>query len=149
GAAEAERAAQGAAGDEESDPSTHFNFIGRTPGHLFDYMGKDELGGQFGDGKMVDPETGRVVSEEEPASPPLVFALLNFALLLGLLAWKGSPFARKVAQERHDAIKSALDEAAKLREEAARKLAEYEARLKSADAEIQKLVEGMRADAES
>ena len=174
-AAEAERATRGAAGDSatpqgpgsehhaetagpghegahathEGDPSKHFNFFGLEPGHLFDYQGKDEYGGPFGDNKMVDPATGGTIPEEEPASPPFVFMILNFALLLGLLAWKGAPFARKAAADRHDQIKSALDEAAKLRDEAARKLAEFEGRLKSADAEIQKLVEGMRADAES
>jgi len=167
---EAERAAAGAAGDaptasghgtehhtggpseqdeEEADPSRHFNFIGQTPGHLFDYMGKDEYGGPFGDGKMVDPETHKVIHEEEPASPPFVFMLFNFAVLLGLLAWKGKPIASQVAAERHDLIKTAIDEAAKLRKQAADKLAEYETRLKDADAEIKKLVEGMRIDAEN
>jgi hypothetical protein len=148
--AEAERAAAGAAGDsptasgpgtehheggpseqdaEEEDPSRHFNFLGFQPGHVFDYRGKDEFGGEFGDGKMVDPVTGHVIHEEEPASPPFIFMLFNFAILLGLLAWKGRPIARQVAAERHDLIKTALDEAAKLRQQAADKLAEYEARL--------------------
>lgn len=137
-------------GEEEvEDPSRHFNFFGFSPGHVFDYRGKDELGGAFGDGKMVDPGTQRVVHEEEPASPPFIFMLLNFALLLGLLAWKGRPVAQQVAAERHDLIKTALDEAAKLRQQAADKLAEYEARLKDADAEIKQLVEGMRIDAEN
>jgi F-type H+-transporting ATPase subunit b len=115
---------------------------------VFDYRGKDEYGGPFGDGQMVDPHTQRVIHEEEPASPPFVFMLLNFALLLGLLAWKGRPVAQKVAAERHDLIKTAIDEAAKLRKQAADKLAEYEARLLDADAEIKQLVEGMRTDAE-
>ncbi|HSS02089.1 MAG TPA: ATP synthase F0 subunit B [Kofleriaceae bacterium] len=174
GSAEADRASKAAAGDsenptgpgtehhaeaagpghetaehEEGDPSKHFNFFGLQPGHLFDYMGKDELGGKFGDNKMTDPESGHVIPEEEPASPPFVFMLLNFALLLGLLAWKAAPLGRKTAEERHDLIKSALDEAAKLRQQAADKLAEYEKRLKSADAEIAQLVQGMRADAEA
>jgi F0F1-type ATP synthase membrane subunit b/b' len=162
---EAQRAAAGAAGESptagdhgthaggakdthhEHDPSKHFNFIGQTPGHLFDYRGKDEYGGPYGDGKMVDHATGEVVKGEEPASPPFVFMLLNFAVLLGLLAWKGRPIARQVAAERHDLIKTALDEAAKLRKQAADKLAEYETRLKDADTEIKKLVEGMQADA--
>jgi F-type H+-transporting ATPase subunit b len=167
---EPERAAAGAAGDaatagehgsehhtggpsetdaEEHDPSKHFNYFGQKPGHLFDYMGKDEFGGPFGDGKMVDRATGHAVHEEEPASPPFVFMLLNFAILLGLLAWKGRPIAQQIAAERHDLIKTALDEAAKLRKQAADKLAEYESRLKDADAEITKLVDGMRADAEN
>src|SRR5436190_8787292 len=63
----------GAAGEEEVDPSKHFNYIGIEPGHLFDYRGKDELGGPLGDGKMTDPATGQTVHEEEPASPPFVF----------------------------------------------------------------------------
>jgi len=137
------------AGEGEGDPSKHFNFTGITPGHLFDYRGKDEYGGPFGDGKMRDPATGRDVHEEEPASPPFIFMLLNFALLLGLLARYGRPVAQKTAQERHDLIKTALDEAAALRTQAADKLAQYESRLKDADAEIKQLVNGMRADAES
>lgn len=138
-----------AADDEEADPSRHFNFLGFQTGHLFDYMGKDEYGGKFGDGTMVDPRTQRVIHEEEPASPPFIFMLLNFALLLGLLAWKLRPVGEKAAQERHDLIKSALEEAARLRKQAADKLAEYEARLKDADAEIKQLVDGMRVDAEN
>ena len=135
--------------EEEVDPSKHFNFVGIQPGHLFDYSGKDEFGGPIGDGKMVDTETGKVIHEEEPASPPFVFVLLNFAILLALLAWKLWPVGQKVAVERHDLIKTALEEAARLRTQAADKLAEYETRLKAADAEIQQLVAGMRADAEA
>lgn len=136
-----EARAVGESGEEEIDPSKHFNFFG------FDYRGKDELGGPLGDGKMTDPETGRVLHEEEPASPPFVFVLINFAILLGILAKWGAPLARKTARERHDLIKTALDEAARLRKQAADKLADYETRLKAADAEIKQLVEGMRADA--
>jgi F-type H+-transporting ATPase subunit b len=167
---ELERAAAGAAGDsakagepgtehhtggpsptheEGHDPTKHFNFIGIQPGHLFDYRGKDEFGGPFGDGKMVDPQTGHELHEEEPASPPFVFMLLNFAVLLGILAWKGRPVAHQAAAERHDLIKAALDEAARLRQQAADKLAEYESRLKDADTEIKNLVDGMRVDAEN
>ena len=167
GGSEAERAATEAAGDsakpngpgsehhegagaeEAEDPSKHFNFVGMKPGHLFDYGGKDAYGGRFGDGEMTDPETGQKVHEEEPASPPFIFMLLNFALLLALLAWKGRPVAQKIAQDRHDLIKSALEEAARLRKEAADKLAQYDQRLKAADAEIQQMIEGMRADAEN
>ncbi len=134
---------------EEEDPSEHFNFFGFEPGHLFDYMGKDQWGGKFGDGTMTDPKTGVTVKEEEPASPPYVFMLINFAIFLLLLAKYLRPVGHKAAQERHDLIKSALDEAAKLRKQAADKLAEYETRLKDADAEIAKLVEGMRKDAEA
>ena len=131
------------------DPTAHFNFTN------FSFRGKDEFGGKFGDGEMVDPKTGEVVkehgkpAEEEAMSPPFVLMLLNFGLLLVILAKWGGPAARKIARERHDQIKAALDEAASLRDQAAKKLSEYETRIKDVDAEVQKLVEGIRADAES
>lgn len=134
---------------EVEDPSQHFNYVGIQPGHVFDYRGKDEMGGVFGDGQMVDPKTGAVLHEEEPASPPFLFMLFNFAILLGLVAWKGLPIGRGIMVERHDLIKNALDEAAKLRKQAADKLAEYEGKLKDADQQIKDLVSGMRADAEA
>jgi len=74
--------------------------------------------------------------------------LVNFAILLALLLKIGWPLAQNTARERHDLIKTALDEAARLRQQAADKLADYEARLKEADAEIKQLVDGMRADAD-
>jgi F-type H+-transporting ATPase subunit b len=139
----------GEAHEEEHDPTKHFNFTN------FSYRGKDEYGGKFGDGQMVDAHSGEVVKEhgapaaEEPMSAPFVLMLLNFGLLLLILAKWGGPAARKIAQERHDQIKTALDEAAKLREQAAQKLAEYETRIKDVDTEVKKLVEGIRADAEA
>jgi F-type H+-transporting ATPase subunit b len=125
------------------DASQFFNFFG------MDYRGKDQTGGPFGDGVMTDPHTGAVLDEEEPKSAPFVFMVLNFAILLGLIAWKGRPIANKLAVDRHHEIKTALDEAAKLRQQAAAKLAEYDKRLTAADAEIKALVDGIRADAEA
>lgn len=130
-------------GEDHGDPSKHFNFTN------FSFRGKDELGGKYGDGEMKDEATGAVTHEEEPMSPPFVLMLLNFGILLFILGKWGSPVARKVAAERHDQIKTALDEAAALKQQAADKLAEYEARIKDVDAEVKKLVDGIRADAES
>lgn len=140
------------AGEVFSDPdhTKHFNWFGMS------FRGKDQYGGKFGDGKVYDHDGNLVIDrhtglplEEEPMSAPFVFMVLNFLLLLGLLWWKGRPIASSVAVERHDLIKNALDDAAKLRKQAADKLAEYETRLKDADAEIKAMVEGMRKDAES
>jgi F-type H+-transporting ATPase subunit b len=135
----------GAEHAEHHDPSEHFNFFN------FSWSGKDVLGGPLGDGVNRNPETGETIrgEEEEAMSPPFVFMLLNFALLLGLLSWKGKPIVQKLAADRHDQIKTALEEAAKLRKQAADKLAEYDDKLKQADAEIKKMVEGMRIDAEA
>jgi len=131
--------------EKVEDPSQHFNFAS----HFFDYRKLDEYGGPLGDGVMTDDKTGETVREEEPMSAPFVLALVNFAILLLLLAKYLAPAGKKVAQERHDSIKTALDEAAKLRDEAKKKLGEYEARIAGLDAEIQKLVDGIRVDAEA
>ena len=133
----------------DHDHTKHFNWFGMS------YRGKDQYGGKYGDGRMYDHAGNLVVDdkghpvEEEPMSAPFVFMVLNFVLLLGLLWWKGRPIATSVAVERHDLIKNALDDAAKLRKQAADKLAEYETKLKDADAEIKAMVDGMRKDAES
>lgn len=133
----------GAAHEEEHDPTQHWNWAN------IHYHGKDEYGGKYGDGEMVDPKTGHKAEEEEPMSAPFLLLVLNFGILLLILAKWGAPVARKLAQERSDQIKTALDEAAKLRDQAAQKLAEYEARIKNVDAEVQKLVDDIRAVAES
>jgi F-type H+-transporting ATPase subunit b len=128
--------------EEDPDPSQHFNYAN------FSYSGKDEYGGKYGDGVEVNKQ-GVTLHEEEPMSPPFVFMLANFAILMWLLVKYGAPFAKKTAEERHDLIKNALDEAAKLRDQAKAKLAEYEARVKGLDDEIKQLVDGIRADAEA
>jgi F-type H+-transporting ATPase subunit b len=134
-------------GGHEEDPTTWFRFFGNPFGHY----GKDVAGGKFGDGVQLDPKTGveEKTPEEEPMSPPFIFMVLNFVLLLWILAKYGKPPIQKLAADRHDQIKSALEEAAKLRQQAADKLDEYQGKLKQADSEITKMVEGMRADAEA
>lgn len=152
--AEGQHAAGGehAAGGHEAhahpaiDASKYINWFG------FDYGSKDIYGGPLGDGKMsaVDVNGKEVtLPEEEKMSPPFIFMLINFGLLLIILAKFAAPAGKKLAEERHDLIKNALDEAAKLRKQAQEKLTEYETRLKDADSEIKKLVEGLRTDAEA
>ena len=132
-------------------PHKHFRFFGSPFGH----SDKDAMGGKLGDGEMIDPHTGKPIFDshgnkvEEPMSAPFIFLVLNFVLLFWLVAKFGGRAAKKLAVERHDQIKNALDEAAKLRTQAQEKLAEYDSKLKRADSEITKLVEGMRADAEA
>jgi F-type H+-transporting ATPase subunit b len=139
---------------QATDPTEHFNWFGFNGGHLFDYIGKDEYGGKFGDDQMID-KNGNLVKnekgekeEEEPASPPFVFMLLNFGIFLLILYKTLLPAGQKMSAERHDQIKTALDEAAKLREQAQKKLSEYEARIKDVDAEVKKIVDDIRAGAE-
>jgi F-type H+-transporting ATPase subunit b len=139
---------------QPTDPTEHFNWLGFKTGHLFDYIGKDEYGGKFGDDQMVRKDGSLVKNEkgekeeEEPASPPFIFMLINFGIFLIILGKTLLPAGQKMSAERHDQIKNALDEAAKLREQAAKKLAEYETRIKDVDGEVKKIVDDIRAAAE-
>ncbi len=143
GAPDGHGAAHGGGHGGHGDVTKHWNWFGI-------HYGKDLAGGKYGDGQNFDPKSGKTVDgPEEPMSAAFVFMALNFAILLFILVWKGKPVAQSMARERHDQIKSALDEAAKLRKQAQDKLAEYEAKLKDADSEIKKLVDGMKADAEA
>lgn len=127
---------------EFHDPSKHFNFFGMS------YRGKDQNGGKFGDG-MVGDQPATEHNAEEPMSAPFVLMLLNFGVLLVILAKFGGPAARKMAESRSDEIKNALDEAAKLRKQAASKLDEFNAKLAQSEAEMDAMLKGMRADAEA
>lgn len=126
-------------GHGHGDPTKTFNWTN------FGYSGKDQYGGKFGDGM----ENGHPVQAEEPMPAPYVAALINFLLLVGILLWKGRPVVNNLAADRHDQIKNALEEAAKLRQAAADKLAEYETSLKRSDEEIKAIVDGIRASAEA
>jgi F-type H+-transporting ATPase subunit b len=95
-----------------------------------------------------DVNGNKLTSDSEPMAPPLLLALLNFAIFAGLLYWKAGPALSKYLANRHDSIKSALEEAAKLQEEAREKLAEYSTRIKDADSEVNALIEQIRKDAE-
>jgi F0F1-type ATP synthase membrane subunit b/b' len=128
--------------EQQADPTQHFNYTN------LDWRGKDEFGGRYGDG-VETTKDGHKLDEEEPMSPPFMWMLINFGILLVILGKWGAPVARKLAEERHDLIKNALDEAAKLRDQAAKKLAEYETRIKDVDSEIKALVDGIRKDAEA
>jgi len=134
--------AEGKTEPVDPDPSQHFNY---TNVH---YSGKDEYGGKYGDGAETNKQ-GVELKEEEPMSPPFVFMLINFGIFLILLGKWGWPAIRKLAEDRHDQIKDALDEAAKLRDQAKHKLDEYEKRISDVDAEIKALVDGIRRDAEA
>ena len=81
--------------------------------------------------------------------PPFGFALINFAIFLGImsrLAWK--PLKQYMA-ERHDAIAKNLDEAATLRAEAERTLKQYEEKIGGIDREIETLLAQIKKESEA
>jgi F-type H+-transporting ATPase subunit b len=80
--------------------------------------------------------------------PPFGFALVNFAIFLFImqrLLFK--PLAR-MARERHDRIKTALDEATALRKAAEDKLTEYTKRVANVDEEVKQLLAQIQKEAE-
>jgi len=94
-------------------------------------------------GGRIDPVT------KEPANPPFVAVLINFSIFVGLLVWKAGPPISKYLGKRHDEIKGALAEAARMQKDAADTLADRKAKLGAVDAEVDDLIEGMRSDGES
>jgi len=96
-----------------------------------------------------DVDGNKLKKGAEPMVPPFIFALINFALFGMLLYFKAGPALTKYLGNRHDSIKGALDEAAKLQEEAREKLAEYSKRIADADAEVAAVIEQIRNDAET
>ncbi len=97
----------------------------------------------YGD-KTVKDEYGNEVA----MTPPLILAIFNFLVFVGILYWKAGPALRKYLAERHESIKGALEEAAKLQAEAKEKLAEYSARIADADKEVDALIKEIRDEAE-
>jgi F-type H+-transporting ATPase subunit b len=132
------------------DPSQDFNFVdGIGPNVVsMPWKHQDTAGGPLGDGKQGEHELA-AGEAERPRNAPFTLLVFNFAVLL-LILWKwGAPAARNAAETRSDQIKTALDEAARLRDQAKAKLEEYNGKLKAAQAEIDALVAGLRKDAES
>lgn len=123
-----ERAAEAVTGHDEPPP----------PINWLDFSYSDE-----------DPEGGTLEKGEEAKAPPFVLMLLNFGLLLVILGWKAKPALGNYADKRHRQIKSALDEASRLRAEAEEKLAEYKQRIAKVDAEVDAIIADIRADAEA
>jgi len=116
--------------DEHADPTKHYNFFD------LGYAHKDQQGGSL-------------EGTEEAMSPPFALLVMNFGVLLIILAWKGGPVVRKMAETRHDEIKNALEEAARLRTQAKAKLDEYSTKLKAAEAEVEQMIKDIRGDAEA
>jgi F-type H+-transporting ATPase subunit b len=80
---------------------------------------------------------------------PEFWVAVAFVILMGLFAYLG--VHRTVLQtldHRSERIKAELDDARRLKEEAARVLAEYEARRASAEREAEEIIASAKADAE-
>jgi F-type H+-transporting ATPase subunit b len=80
---------------------------------------------------------------------PETWVAVAFVILMGVFAYLGVHRTLITALDhRRDRIKAELDDARRLKEEAAKLLADYKARHASADREAQDIVAGAKAEAE-
>lgn len=80
---------------------------------------------------------------------PEFWVAVAFVILMGVFVYFGIPrTVLKTLDHRSDRIKAELDDARRLKEEAAKLLAEYKARGASAEREAQDIIAGARAEAE-
>src|SRR4051812_24254895 len=80
---------------------------------------------------------------------PEFWVAVAFVILMGVFVWFGvHRTVLKALDHRAERIKAELDDARRLKEEAAKVLAEYKARHASAEREAQEIVTNARAEAE-
>jgi len=80
---------------------------------------------------------------------PETWVAIAFIILMGVFAWLGVHRTMFTALDhRAERIKAELDDARRLRDEAAKVLAEYQARRASAEREAEEIITNARAEAE-
>ena len=80
---------------------------------------------------------------------PETWVAIAFVLFLGVMVYLGAhKMVMKSLDERADRIKAELDEARRLKDEAAELLAEYQRKQHAAEAEAQDIIAGAKAEAE-
>ena len=85
----------------------------------------------------------------EMFSEPEFWVAVAFFILMGVFAYLGvHRTVLKTLDHRSDRIKAELDDARRLKEEAAKLVAEYKARHASAEREAQEIIASAKADAE-
>ena len=84
-----------------------------------------------------------------PATNELIFGFIGWAIVFGLLAWKGYPAMKKGMAARSERIKADLDSAEAQRTEASEILEQYKAQLADARSESARIIEEARQAADS
>jgi F-type H+-transporting ATPase subunit b len=80
---------------------------------------------------------------------PETWVAIAFVIFLGVLVYLGvHKMIMKSLDDRAERIKAELDEARRLKDEAAELLAEYQRKRQAAEAEAQDIIEGAKAEAE-
>ena len=98
----------------------------------------------------VEEHTGEIEAKNPilPESKEIVWAVISFAIVFGLLAWKAWPAIKKQLKAREDRIRGDLERAEEARVEAEGSLEEYRKQLAEARGEATKIIEEARLAAE-
>lgn len=94
-------------------------------------------------------EAGEAGAHHAPGPGSLFWYWVNFALLIGLLVWKGLPAMNQFLADRKEKILADLRAAEKLRDEARAKLAEVEAKIARVDADVKAILDDTLRAAEA
>ena len=84
-----------------------------------------------------------------PEGKEIVWAVVSFAIVFTLLAWKAWPAIKKALKDRENKIRADLERAEATRVEAEHSLEEYRAQLAEARAEASRIVEEARVAADA
>jgi len=83
-----------------------------------------------------------------PEGKEIVWAVIAFAIVFGILAWKAWPAIKKALKDREDRIRGDLERAEQARVEAETSLEEYRHQLAEARTEAAKIIEQAREAAD-
>jgi F-type H+-transporting ATPase subunit b len=83
-----------------------------------------------------------------PEGKEIVWAVISFAIVFALLAWKAWPAIKKALKDREDRIRGDLERAEQARIEGESSLEEYRKQLAEARSEAAKIIEEARLAAE-
>ena len=100
------------------------------------------------DGKSIE-DCQKSPSVLAPAKNELIWGGTAFIIVLAGLSWIGYPMAKKTLNARTERIRGEIDEADKLKAEAATTLAQYQASVADAKAEAARIVDEARTAAEA
>jgi F-type H+-transporting ATPase subunit b len=96
-------------------------------------------------------ETTEDIKAKNPILPEgkeIVWAVISFAIVFGLLAWKAWPAIKKALKDREDRVRGDLERAEQARVEAEQSLEEYRHQLAEARNEAAAIIEQARESAD-
>jgi F-type H+-transporting ATPase subunit b len=100
---------------------------------------------------LIAAETAEAAEEKNPILPDaaeLIFGILAFAIVFGVLAWKALPALNQMLADRAAKIEGEMEKAEATRVEADGVLSEYRTQMAGARDEANRIIEEARATAE-